>query len=303
VERGGAVTSIPRGRWWVKKLARRALAFAGGGLAAPSGPHVRALTYHRFGVLARDPFCLPPGEFAAQVRWLAESGRAISLDDLRALLAGERELRRDAVLVTIDDGFASTYRHALPVLRDYRVPAVAFVTAALVGDADAGRDWPERYMTWDELAELHAAGIEVGAHGYTHESLGRMPLEAAEQQGVRARGALEARLGRPVRAFAYPFGTRADFSRGTADALARAGFTFAFTSQHGAISSASIPLELPRVKVESGDGPRHFARLCDGAMDAWRVVDRGLAGLQKPVAHGASAAQRTAAQPTPAGER
>ena len=37
-----------------------------------------------------------------------------------------------------------------------------------------------------------------------------------------------------------------------------------------------------RVKVENGDDLRQFARLCDGAMDAWRLVDAGLWRLQRP---------------------
>jgi hypothetical protein len=39
---------------------------------------------------------------------------------------------------------------------------------------------------------------------------------------------------------------------------------------------------LPRVKVESGDPRWLFPLLCRGAMDAWRLVDIGLQGLQRP---------------------
>ena len=43
------------------------------------------------------------------------------------------------------------------------------------------------------------------------------------------------------------------------------------------------PHELPRVKVENGDTQALFGRLCDGALDAWRLVDAGLSRLQRPV--------------------
>ena len=36
------------------------------------------------------------------------------------------------------------------------------------------------------------------------------------------------------------------------------------------------------MKVENGDSLRQFVRLCDGAMDAWRIVDVGLSRFQTP---------------------
>ncbi len=244
------------------------------------------LTYHRFGEIARDPFCVSRGDFEAQVRFLAEHQRAIGLTDLREFIAGERPLADGATLITIDDGYLSTFRDALPILRDHRVPAVAFVTASRVGSRSAPGVEPERYMTWDEVGRLAEAGITTGAHGYEHESMGTSSCALAREQGVRARELLESQLGVSVRAFAYPYGTRSDFSDATGRGLAEAGYELVFTSQHGSIRAGTDPRELPRVKVENGDDLRQFARLCDGAMDAWWLVDAGLSRLQRPIAPG-----------------
>jgi peptidoglycan/xylan/chitin deacetylase (PgdA/CDA1 family) len=283
------VSGVSWSRWVAKKSARNALGLAlqaSGALALARAlarvPRVRVLTYHRFGDLERDPFCLPRRDFEAQVRFLAERKRAIGLDDLRRFVAGETELPPGAALVTIDDGFASTFAEALPVLRHHAVPAVAFATASLVGNVEAGRAHPERYMTWDELARLREGGITVGAHGYEHLSLGAMSRGGALEQGARARELLEKRLGCRVDSFAYPYGTLRDFNAGTRGALAEAGYALVFTSQHGSVRSGLDPHELPRIKVESGDSRRLFAALCDGAMDAWRLIDTALPRLQKP---------------------
>lgn len=283
------MSAIPLARWLAKKSARRALALAMGASGAlalrrrlASAPRVRVLTYHRFGDIARDPFCMKQSDFEAQIRFLAEHERAIGLDDLRRFVAGEQELARDSALVTIDDGFASTFSLALPVLRHHAVPAVAFVTASLVGNPDAPRVEAERYMTWDELEKLAEGGIATGAHGYGHESLGQMSVAAAHEQGVRARELLESRLGRTVFSFAYPYGTLRDFNTGTRRALVAAGYALVFTSQHGSVRQGMDPHELPRVKVENGDTRALFRRLCDGALDSWRIVDSGLSRLQRP---------------------
>lgn len=271
-------------RWYAKKAARAAVAYgawASGGLAmadfAAPGARVRVLTYHRFGQRPYDPFCVPPELFEAQVRWLADEGRAISLADLQAFLRHDRTLPRDAALVTIDDGFLSTHTIAAPILQRYGVPAVAFVSTALVGsDVIAPDGGGERYMTWDEVERIREAGVAVGSHASTHRSMGRLPIEEAREEIARSYTTLRQRLGDDAPSFAYPYGTVGHFSDETDRAVAGAGFSLAFTSLHGAIRPGRKGIGLPRVKVESGEGLRMFKLLCRGAMDPWTVVDQGL---------------------------
>ena len=107
-----------------------------------------------------------------------------------------------------------------------------------------------------------------------------MELAEARDEAVRSRQLLQQRLGCRVTSFAYPYGTRADFSPATANILIEAGYTTAFTSQHGAIRKGADPIALPRIKVEGGEGQFIFRLLCRGAMDGWRLVDRALWRLQ-----------------------
>lgn len=280
---------ISQSRWYLKKAARRGLAataWASGWLAArrrlTAGPQVRVLTYHRFGDSRRDPFCLPQETFDRQMRYLAQRRLAVSLDHVEALLAGGgKDLPDGAVLVTVDDGFRSVYTHMLPVLRHYGIPAVAYVTPGLVRRPGGCRDGSEEYLSWDELDHLAAGGVTIGSHGWTHRSLGRMGPVEARHEAARSRQTLERRLGRRVASFAYPFGTRADFNRMTGNVLAETGYTTGFTSQHGPITGRSDPLELPRVKVEGGEGLSMFRLICRGAIDGWRLVDRTLWQLQR----------------------
>ena len=279
---------VSRLRWLAKKAARAGVAFgswASGALAvrrllAP-GPRVRALIYHRFGEGRGDPYQVTPAAFEAQMRWLAEQGRLVSLDDIAAFVAGRRALAHDAVLVTIDDGCRSLYTHALPILRAYGVPAVAFVSAGLIATDAVGADHGERYLTWDELGQLREAGVEVGSHAWSHRSLGRATRAEALDEAARSRRVLEERLRAEVRSFAYPFGTRADFSPETDRLLEQAGYTIAFNSMHGAISPGLAPVSLPRVKIEGGEGLRFFQLAAGGAMDAWRAVDHLLWRVQQ----------------------
>lgn len=285
----GTEANTPGARWWVKKAARGAVtlgSLATGSLAMRAlvgGPSVRALTYHSVGdVQTPTAFTVSRGDFDAQMRMLAEERRAVSLDDVRSFAAG-RGLPtpgRAACLVTIDDGFVSMLTEILPTLERWNIPAVCFVTASLIGEV---RDEAtERYLTWDELRELAKSPlITIGSHADTHRSLGLMSDADARVEARRSKERLEDALGAPVRSFAYPFGTRADFSPYTERALADAGYDIAFNSMHGAIRPGMDPISLPRVKIEGGEPLSFFALQSRGAMDPWRAVDANLYRLQR----------------------
>jgi peptidoglycan/xylan/chitin deacetylase (PgdA/CDA1 family) len=282
-----------RFRWHLKKGARRGLALAcwGSGRLALHNrlgrrPRMRVLTYHRFGTTRRDPFCVRVQDFERQMAWLARHRLAVSLADVQGFLSGTRALADGSVLVSVDDGSPTLCSYAFPILQRHRIPAVAFVPAGELtsGNGRNGQSVdtrPEARITWNDLATLAEGGLAIGSHAWTHRSLGRMSPVEVREQAVRSREALEQRIGRPVTAFAYPFGTRADYNTTTAAVLREVGYTCAFTSQHGAIRSGTEPFALPRVKVEGGEGLWLFRLLVRGALDDWRWVDRTLWRLQE----------------------
>lgn len=274
-------------RWWIKKTFRTALV-VGTSLVRAIVPHrrggVRVLTYHRFGHVQRDPFCVSPEEFDQQMAWLAHEGRAISLDELDAFLRGERDLRPNAVLVTIDDGNPCVLSYAAPIAARHDIPLVSFVPAGeLVRDGKTRTVEPESTdarLTEAELRLLASRGVVIGSHAWSHRSLARLPGDTQRIEAERSRAVLESLTGRPVTAFAYPFGTRADYDDRTTATLRAAGYRLAFTSQHGSITRDSDPLRLPRVKIEGGESLWMFRAIASGAMDGWRWVDHWLWCLQ-----------------------
>lgn len=273
-------------RWVIKKSARTAMvlgSFVTGSLVlrklAGRGPTVRVLTYHRFGDAVRDPWCVSAAVFEEQMRWLAERKLAVSLDDVERFVRGEVELPDGAVLVTMDDGFSSVLHIAAPIMQRHRIPSVAYVTTSFMGTTSISG---ERYLTWDEVARLPAAGVTVGSHAHTHRSVAKLSPPAALEEGQRSKQLLEQHLGAPVRSFAYPFGMRTDESPATARMLTDCGYTSVFIAQHGTLRRGADLARLPRVKVEGGEPPWMFKLLCRGGMDAWKLFDDTLWKLQRP---------------------
>src|SRR4030095_2680859 len=142
-------------------------------------PTIRALTYHRVRAVDREPFSVTPEAFDAQMAWLASEGLAVSLAEGEQVLAGTGSLRRNAVLVTIDDGYRDVYTDALAILSRHRIPALLFVSTAAIderGSAPVRGVCADAHVSWSELAELVQAGIAIGSHGWEHRSLAQMLL-------------------------------------------------------------------------------------------------------------------------------
>ncbi|HEY2386248.1 MAG TPA: polysaccharide deacetylase family protein, partial [Candidatus Binatia bacterium] len=242
----------------MKKIARTAiaeLAWVSGWLFVsrwlPGRGDVRVLTYHRVGDADHDPFCVSEGDFDRQMAWLAQQRIAISLADLQRYLAGEGSLPRGAVLVTVDDGCPCIYDRVAPIARRHGIPLIAFVPAGELredgGTPPAAKATdPDARITRGELRELARAGVVIGSHSYTHRSFARLSPDEARFEAEKSRAILQSESGQSVEAFAYPFGTRADYDSASSAILRHAGYRFAFTSQHGAINRRTDPYTLPR---------------------------------------------------------
>jgi peptidoglycan/xylan/chitin deacetylase (PgdA/CDA1 family) len=70
--------------------------------------------------------------FAWHVAYVREYMHPVSLPQVVAAIRAGRSLPRDAVLITFDDGDRTVYDVALPILRDWGVPAVTFVIPGLL---------------------------------------------------------------------------------------------------------------------------------------------------------------------------
>jgi peptidoglycan/xylan/chitin deacetylase (PgdA/CDA1 family) len=89
-----------------------------------------------------------PDHLAARLRLLRDSGcNILSLDDgLRKLYAGDLPPR--SVAVTFDDGFVDFHLKAEPLLREYSVPSVVYLTTYYTTDQRPVFDPLAAYLLW-----------------------------------------------------------------------------------------------------------------------------------------------------------
>ena len=112
-----------------------------------------------------------------------------------------------------------------------------------------------RPMTAAELRALAADPLfEIGGHTASHPSLRDLSSAEQEQEIVVGARFLEATIGKPVRAFSYPFGDRGPT---TPQIVKAAGFECAVTAHHRRVRSGDNRFELPRRQAVNRNAPTH----------------------------------------------
>lgn len=130
----------------------------------------------------------------------------------------EVEDQERVVVLTFDDAVKSHRTFVAPLLKQLGFGATFFVTQRWMDDS-------EHFMTWEEIAEIHRMGFEIGNHSWTHPDFSR-PENAARLSDELTRVETELkRVGvpRPV-SFAY---SGNGFGPEAVAALSKAGYRFA----------------------------------------------------------------------------
>jgi peptidoglycan/xylan/chitin deacetylase (PgdA/CDA1 family) len=146
-----------------------------------------------------------------------------------------------------------------PLTEDKRQKALDELLA-WAGDEPGARS-TYRLLSYEEVFALTQGELmEVGAHTVTHPELSTLPAVSQRNEIQQSKAQLEEVLGRPVTSFAYPYGTRSDYTAETVRIVREAGFACACSNIHGVVGQSTDRFQLPRVHVQNWDG-EEFARL------------------------------------------
>ncbi len=242
---------------------------------------LRVLMYHKINDVKGNSVTVPVSLFDEQMAQLGELGYTpVALDRVIDHFVDGAPLPPGAVLITFDDGYRDNLENAAPVLQRYGFAAVVFVPVGYVGGTRplphdehlASRGIVNRPLSWQDLAELEAAGIRVESHGIGHRPLADLEVDEAAREIALSKLRLEDALGREVRAFAYVKGSEAHYRLVHLSLLRQAGYDLAFTSISGSNGRGTDPLQLHRYNVEPYPA-RTFELVLSGACDLIAVKD------------------------------
>ena len=211
-----------------------------------------------------------------------------------------------SVVITFDDGYASVYEHAWPMLRQLEIPATIFLASGFI---DSRRPFPfdpwavEREtadtepawlpLSWSQCREMQGSDpITVGTHTHTHRNFRGRPAEFEDDLRTSI-DMIGERMGRQPDLFSFPFGGRQAGIRGTGPRRGRRAARSTMRIDHRDRTGRTLRVSLP-VGQDRGIGSR-FRRHPRGQARGLVCVDGTRTGVVPEGPRPMMAGSRTAA--------
>ena len=217
------------------------------------------IMYHRIGETKYPSTNIRLDQLEAHIAEMT-SGKyhVLPLTEILGALRDGRKLPDRTLAITIDDAFTSVYREAWPRFRAAKLPFTVFVATGQVAAQPGGK-----YMTWDQLREMAAAGVIIGNHSVSHAHLADQGEARIAEEFSRAAAVLEKELGHKATIMAYPYG---EASNRVIAAAKKAGFIASFGQHSGVLHAGSDRQYLPRFALNESFGTIQRFRLAANAL-------------------------------------
>lgn len=148
------------------------------------------------------------------------------------------------------------------VPNELRLETLRHIEAEL-GEAEPHISQPEsRPLTWNQVREMSAAGIEFGSHTVSHPILSNLSHDDLRNELTESKHEIEGQIGKPVEVIAYPVGGPTAFNDEVRRAARGAGYRLATSYISGTNVKNNLDhLALRRLHVERYTSRALFASL------------------------------------------
>jgi peptidoglycan/xylan/chitin deacetylase (PgdA/CDA1 family) len=190
---------------------------------------------------------VPVDEFTSQMQALKAGGwHAVTLNQVAAYWARGTSLGSGKpIVITFDNGYASHYVTALPVLKSLGWVGVENLPVTGLPPSDGG-------LSETQVKGLVAGGWELDSQGLTGAPLTGGDVTRLTSDLMGARQTLRSRFGVPVNWFSYPSGS---YDETVVAAVRAAGYVGATTLSPAWANPQEDRFRLPRLVVTGGTTP------------------------------------------------
>ncbi len=225
--------------------------------------NINILLYHQIG---DDPisqtnlncFCSTK-EFYLQMEFLKNSDyEVITLKQAMDIIFKIKNIDKNYVVLTFDDGCENFYNVTYPVLNKFNFPSTIYPISGYLGKHAIinGYEHPGlKILSKNMLFELSNLGVEIGAHTMNHFKLTQVNNKTAFNQVKKSKDTIEAIIGNSINSFSFPHG---DFNNEIIEIVSQTGFKNAMTCINGYANNAKSAFELPRKYITYFDNLEKF---------------------------------------------
>ncbi|MFC1827197.1 polysaccharide deacetylase family protein [Thermodesulfobacteriota bacterium] len=221
----------------------------------------RILLYHRVNNYSADPLTASTDLFAAHLLMLKRYYHVRSTSWLINSLTNNKPIPPDTIIIHFDDSYKDVFINAVPLLREFDMPATFFIATGFLGTnrayAHDQKKYPFFYENMDEqdVRKIAEMGFEVGAHTVNHVDLGNVLLNEAEFEIFESRKRLEEITGRPIEFFSFPFGRLSNIGADAKKVIEDAGFRALFSAYGGTVTHKCSRYDIPRIGASGEHRP------------------------------------------------
>lgn len=212
-----------------------------------SGYGIPVLMYHFFfdaskGQTGNDSNWMEISAFEEQLKYLVENEYYFpTWQEVADYVDGKIGLPKKSIVITIDDGDASFFELAVPVINKYNVKVTSFIVTSWThaGIINTYRNDKINFQT--HTHDMHKGGCSGGGHGGLFRCIDYNKGLNDLNTSINIIGSSDA--------IAYPFG---DVTENALKITADAGIKLGFTTKYGKVYSGMNKLQLPRIRVNRG---------------------------------------------------
>ncbi len=198
--------------------------------------------YHRFNDFKHPSTNISTNKLIKQFEYLKNNSyKVVSLSTLIEKLNKKENIPDNWVLLMIDDGYKSFYKHAFKIFKKYEYP---FVLALYVKGIN--KEYKD-FLTWTQVKEISNYG-DISLHSYSHKHLIHLSSNEIYQDTKKGLDLIYNKLNLKVKSYVYPFG---EYNQKVFKEINKFKFDAIFNQSPGSVYTNSDVLNIRRIPISS----------------------------------------------------
>ena len=202
--------------------------------------------YHKFGIDKYPTTSVTLDQFDSHLKEFSkEKYSLVSIEFIIDTIINDGELPENTIGISIDDADKSFYEVGWPMFKENNIPVTLFVNTSTIHKNN------KNYLNWNQIRELKAEGVSIGAHSHSHYHMSDLTIEEVRNEIEISNNIFLRELGEIPSLFAFPYG---ETNEEIINLLKEYKFKVAFGQHSGVINETSNFYYLPRFSLNEKYG-------------------------------------------------